>query len=426
MGNITNRLKSDLVTAGQYGRKLQRTVSSYSQLDPDNGVTRPTGTEANKKIRDFCVERMLDAGLTVKIDRIGNIFGRKEGSKVSDGTVMCGSHLDSVLNGGQFDGALGVFSSIEAVRRLAEEHFENERPVEIVVFTGEEGSAFDLTLLGSAALVGKISMDDALKRKNTSGQTLEDSLRAIGYLGEFEKNLDTVDYFVETHIEQGPVLYNEDVSIGIVENIVGITWITATINGQSNHAGTTPMKMRQDALVAAADIITAVSRNANDIADTQGSGLVGTVGKLVVYPNGVNIVPGKVELGIDIRDGLEENMLKMREKTCTFMKELESRYGVTVDIQISPTHAPAHLSPNVVKVIENSTKQFGMSFKRMNSGAGHDAQNMATKVKTGMIFIPSVKGISHAPLEWTEWDDIENGAAVLTQTIRTLSKLDRN
>lgn len=422
---MANRLKDDLVTAGQYGREPQRTVSSYSQLDPDNGVTRPTGTEANKKIRDFCIERMLDAGLTVKIDRIGNIYGRKEGSKVSDGIVMCGSHLDSVVNGGQFDGALGVFSSIEAVRRLTEEHFENERPVEVVVFTGEEGSAFGFSLLGSAALVGKIGMDDALMQKNTSGQTLKDALEAIGYLGDFEKHLDTVDCFVETHIEQGPVLYNEKKAIGIVENIVGYAWVIATIIGQSNHAGTTPMKMRKDALVAAAEIVTAVNRNANDFADTRGSGLVGTVGKLVVYPNGINIVPGKVELSIDIRDVLEENMLMMREKICTFMKELESRFGVTVDIQMSTTNAPAPLSPGVVQVIERSTKQFGMSFKRMNSGAGHDAQNMATKVETGMIFIPSVNGISHAPLEWTTWDDIENGAAVLTQTIKTLSKLDR-
>ena len=193
---MTNRLKDDLVTAGQYGREPQRTVSNYSQLDPDNGVTRPTGTEANKKIRDFCVERMLDAGLTVKIDRIGNIYGRKEGSKVSDGIVMCGSHLDSVVNGGQFDGTLGVFSSIEAVRRLSDEHFENERPVEVAVFTGEEGSAFGFSLLGSAALVGKIGMDDALMQKNTSGQTLEDALRAIGYLGDFENHLDAADCFI--------------------------------------------------------------------------------------------------------------------------------------------------------------------------------------------------------------------------------------
>jgi len=423
--NIATRLKKDLIMSGQYGREPQRTVSNYSQLDPDKGVTRPTGTEANKKVRDFCVQRMLDANLEVKIDMIGNIYGRKEGSKINDGIVMCGSHLDSVLNGGQFDGALGVFSSIEAIRRLTEEHFENERPIEVVIFTGEEGSAFGSTLLGSAVLAGKIRIDDALMQKNTNGQTLKNALEAIGYLGNFKKQLDSVDCFIETHIEQGPVLYNEGISIGIVENIVGIAWVTVTVTGQSNHAGTTPMKMRKDALLAAAEIVTAVNRNANEILKTRGSGLVGTVGKLVVYPNGVNIVPGKVELGIDIRDVLEENMLIMIERTRTFMKELESRYGVAVDIKISPTHAPAHLSMDVMQIIEDSTRRCGLSFKRMNSGAGHDAQNMATKVKTGMIFIPSVDGISHSPLEWTTWDDIENGAAVLTQTIRTLSKLDR-
>ncbi|MCK4821218.1 M20/M25/M40 family metallo-hydrolase, partial [bacterium] len=218
---MVDSLREDLIEAGQYGRDPQRRVESYDQLDPNKGVVRPTGTEANKKVRDYAVKRMKELGLEVKVDRMGNIFAKKEGSSTNKGVVMCGSHLDSVINGGQFDGPLGVFGAIEAVRRITEEGFDNKRPIEIVVFTSEEGSAFGLTLLGSSALIGKLSIDDVLGRKNPAGQTLADALQHIGYKGDFERGLDDVEYFVEMHIEQGPVLYNENVPIGIVENIVG-------------------------------------------------------------------------------------------------------------------------------------------------------------------------------------------------------------
>jgi len=420
---MVNRLKEDLIESGQYGRDPQRRVERYDQLDPERGVIRPTGTEANKKVRDYAVKRMKEVGLKIKVDEVGNIFARKEGSRTGRGVVMCGSHLDSVINGGQFDGAFGVFGAIEAVRRMADEGFDNERPIEVVVFTSEEGSAFGLTLLGSSALIGKLSIDDALNRKNPAGQTLAEALEQIGYKGDFERGLDDVENFVEMHIEQGPVLYDERIPIGIVENIVGIAWVFATIKGEGNHAGTTPMKVRKDALVAAADIVSFVKRRANEIDDALGAGTVGTVGKLTVFPNGTNIVPARVELGIDIRDVVPKNMEDLKNETAEAIRNLENKYGVEVEINIPTTHLPAPLAPEVVNVIEQSAGQVRIQAKRMNSGAGHDAQNMAERVKTGMIFVPSVKGISHAPMEWTEWDDIENGVMVLTQTIKNLSRL---
>ena len=420
---MANSLREDLIEAGQYGREPQRRVESYEQLDPNKGVVRPTGTEANKQVRDYAVKRMKELGLGVKIDKLGNIFARKEGSSTNKGVVMCGSHLDSVINGGQFDGPLGVFGAIEAVRRITEEGFYNERPIEIAVFTGEEGSTFGLTLLASSALIGKLGIDDVLSRKNLSDQTLAEALEQIGYKGDFERGLDDVEYFVEMHIEQGPVLYNEKVPIGIVENIVGIAWVNATIKGEGNHAGTTPMKMRRDALVAAADIVSFVKRRANEIDDALGAATVGTVGKLTVFPNGTNIVPARVEIGIDIRDVVPENMEGLKKETAEAIRSLEKKYGVEVEINMPTTHSPAPLAPEVVNVIEQSASQVGIQSKRMNSGAGHDAQNMAERVKTGMIFVPSVKGISHAPMEWTEWDDVENGVRVLTQTLKNLSRL---
>jgi len=419
---MDNRLKEDLIATGSLGRNPPLRVERYDQLDPKNGVTRPAGTEANRKTRDYAVERMKEAGLNVSIDILGNIFARKEGSKTNKGVVMAGSHLDSVINGGMFDGALGVFSAIEAVRRMNDEDFENERPLEVVVFTGEEGSAFSPTLLASSVLAGKISVDDALNRKNAAGQTFGEVLQNIGYKGSFERSLDDVEYFVEMHVEQGPILDREGISIGVVESIVGITWIMLTILGQENHAGTTPMGMRKDALVAASDIVSLVNKQAREMVERLGSATVGTVGKLNVFPNGTNIVPGRVEMGIDIRDVVLENMVSLKGEISEGIKGIEKRHGVEIHIELPETHLPAKLSGEVINVIDSSARQTGITPRRMNSGAGHDAQNMSEMMKTGMIFVPSVDGISHAPAEWTNWEDIEKGVQVLTQTLKNLSK----
>jgi len=419
---VANRLKEDLVEAGKIGREPERRVEQYDHLEPERGVNRLACTEANRKLRDYAVMRMKEAGLEVKIDKIGNIFARKEGIKTSTGSIMCGSHLDSVPNGGQFDGCLGVFGAIEAIRRMTEDSFDNERPVEVVVFTGEEGPAFGMSLLGSSALVGKINMAEALGKNNTAGQTLDEALREINYKGDFTRTLEDVEYMVELHIEQGPVLHKENIPIGIVENIAGITWLMVTIKGEGNHAGTTPMKMRKDALVTASEIVSFVNRRANEIVDKLGSVTVGTVGKLNVFPNGTNSIPAKVEMGIDIRDVVKENMDSLKSEVVKFINGLGGKYGVDAEIQMPPLHFPTPLSAEVVNIIEQSAKQVGIQTKRMNSGAGHDSQNMAEKVKTGMIFVPSVNGISHSPMEWTEWEDIETGVHVLTQTLKNLSK----
>lgn len=418
----TDRLKEDLIESGKFGRVLSKRIERFEQLDPQNGITRPTGTKENKDIRDFAVDRMKEAGLRVKFDKAGNIFGRKEGSKTSKGAVMCGSHLDSVINGGMFDGSLGVFAAIEAIRRINEEGFDNERPLEVVVFTGEEGSAFKQVLLGSSVLTSKKDLEEALLMKNDEGVTLEEALERTCYKGDFQRSLDDVEYMMEMHVEQGPVLYEGKVPIGIVDNITGLAWIMVSIVGQENHAGTTPMKMRKDALVAASEIISFVNKRANYMVNELGASTVGTVGKLNVFPNGTNIVPGRVEMGIDVRDVNKENMENLKNETLEMIKRIEEKYGVDAEIQMPITHNPVPLSQEVADIIEKSAKQIGISSKRMNSGAGHDSQNMAEKVKTGMIFVPSINGISHSPMEWTDWEDIKKGAKVLTQALKNLSR----
>ncbi len=420
---MRDRLKEDLIETSAIGRTPAKRIENYDQLDPERGITRPVGTQANKQIRDYAVARMKEAGLEVRIDKIGNIFGRKEGSKTDKGMVLCGSHLDSVINGGMFDGSLGVFGALEAVRRMNDEGFDNERPVEVVVFTGEEGSAFSPTLLGSAVLVGKMSVEEGWNRKNAAGQTLAEALESIGYKGDFERRLDDVEYSVELHIEQGPILYREGIPIGVVESTVGIAWIMATILGEANHAGTTPMKMRRDALVAALDVISFVNRRANEMVEKLGGVTVGTVGKLNVFPGGTNIIPGKVEMGIDIRDVVQKNMESLLNETLQVLEDIKRKYGVDVSIDLPPTHLPERLSGEVANIIESSAKEVGIMSRRMTSGAVHDSQNVAERVKAAMIFVPSVNGRSHSPMEWTTWEDVEKGVKVLTQTVKNLSRV---
>ncbi len=419
---MIERLKIDLVESGRFGRNPLCTVERYDQLDPKKGVTRPTGTAADKAVRDYAVARMKEAGLSVRIDRLGNIFARRAGVKTNTGTVMCGSHLDSVIDGGQFDGALGVFGAIEAIRRLNDEGYQNARPIEVVVFTGEEGSAFGMTLLGSSALVGKIGVDEALSLENEQGKALEESLKEIDYLGDSIEDLRGVDYFIELHVEQGPILYDEGIPVGIVENISGISWINAIIRGQANHAGTTPMPMRRDALVAASEIVRFVNSRASEMAARPGASTVGTVGKFNVFPNGTNIIPGRVEMGIDIRDVVQHDMDLVRNEVIKAIRSIPQKYNIEVEVSTPISHSPTPLSRKVVASIKDAAGELGIPARIMNSGAGHDAQNMAAKVNTGMIFVPGVNGVSHSPMEWTEWDDIERSVRVLTQTLKNLSQ----
>jgi N-carbamoyl-L-amino-acid hydrolase len=418
-----HRWKEDIIRLGQMGRKDAAVVERYEELSEGKGLYRLEGTNEIKKSKEFIISRMKETGLNVRIDAVGNIYGRKKGTKSDKGAVMSGSHMDSVINGGMFDGIVGVVSALEAVRILNDEGHANERPIEVAIFLGEEGSAFKKGLLGSSVAVGHISLDTALALENDQGISLKEALDRQGLRGDFHMDFSTVDYFLETHVEQGPVLDQEKIPIGIVENITGITWITANIEGQANHAGTTPMYARKDALVAAADSALFVNRRANELLKEFGGSTVATVGKMVVLPGAPNIVPGRVEMGIDVRDGVEKNLRRLTGEITEHMRTLERKYQVNCAIEIPIDHPPCPCAIEVVKAIEKATHELGIKAKRMNSGAGHDAQNIAEKVKTAMFFVPSVNGISHSPMEWTNWEDIEKGIEVLSLTIKHLSRL---
>lgn len=417
------RWKDDLIQLGEMGRRSPVRTESYDQLDLEKGLHRLEGTQEIKKSKEYVIAKMKEAGLKVRIDKIGNIFARKEGSRTQNGAVMSGSHLDSVLNGGMFDGPLGVVSALEAVRIMNDEGFENERPIEIVAFMGEEGSAFRKALLGSAVMAGDLSIDEALAIKNDEGISLKAALEKLELKGDFEINLDDVEYFIETHVEQGPVLDHEKIPIGIVENITGITWVKAILTGEENHAGTTPMAVRKDPLVAAANIVLLANRRANEMVKEFGGSTVATVGKMIVKPGAPNVIPGSVEMEIDIRDSKKENMRKLKDEVVSAINSLENQFGIQNTTDVPFDYPPCPCAKEVVDAIENAASTEGIKAKRMNSGAGHDAQNIAKKVKTAMIFVPSVNGISHSPMEWTNWDDVENGVKVLTHTLKSLSKI---
>jgi len=404
------------------GRKVPQRIESYDQLDFEKGQYRLEGTLACQKSKEYVIAKMKEAGLEVRIDRVGNIFARRQGFKTSQGAVMSGSHLDSVLNGGMFDGVLGVVSALEAVRRMNDEGFENQRPIEVAAFMGEEGSAFKKALLGSLVLAGKMPDTEALAICNDENVTLAEALDKQKLRSDFSMELDDVEYFIESHVEQGPVLDKEKMPIGIVENITGLTWVNATLSGEENHAGTTPMAARRDALVAGAEIVTLTNRRANELVKSFGGSTVATVGKMVVKPGAPNIVPGTVEMGIDIRDSNPEIMQKLKAQTIASIRDLAKRHGVNSTIEVPFDHPPCPCSVEVVNAIERAAADLSIKTIRMNSGAGHDAQNIAEKVKTAMIFVPSINGISHSPMEWTKWDNIENGIKVLTQVLKNLSR----
>ena len=417
------RWKEDIVQIGQFGRRDSTPIDRREQLNVEKGQQRLEGTQAIKETKEYIISRMKEIGLEVRVDTVGNIFGRKKGSKTQNGAVMSGSHLDSVLSGGMFDGIVGVVSALEAIRIINDEGFANERPIELAIFTGEEGSAFKKGLLGSSVLVGHIAVDDALALQNDEGRSLKEVLDQQELRGDFQIDFDEIKYFIETHVEQGPVLDQEGTPIGIVENITGITWVKAIIEGEANHAGTTPMLSRKDALIAAADVASFVNKRAIEMVKEFGGSTVATVGKMVVHPGAPNIVPGKVELGIDIRDGDQDHLNTLTAEILDYIKRMERKHGVKCSTEIPIDHPPCPCASEVVAAIEKATQQLGIKARRMNSGAGHDAQNIAEKVKTGMLFVPSINGISHSPMEWTEWEDIEKGIQVLTQTIKTLSQL---
>src|SRR5262245_42506800 len=375
---------------------------------PRGGLTRLALTDEDRRARDRMVTWMREAGLTVSVDQMGNIFGERAGSERLP-PVVIGSHVDSVPTGGKYDGQLGVLCGLEVIRALDDHGVRTRHPVTLAIFTNEEGARFQPAMIASGVMAGKIPLEDAYNARDKDGVRLVDELERIGYLGSEPCVARPLRAYLELHIEQGPFLEEEGLSVGVVEGIVAISWSRLTIHGVQDHAGPTPMRIRHDALVAAAEVVAGVRR----LARTIGGDLVATVGNLTVSPNIVNAIPGRVVLSIDVRDPRDARLDEARPMLERVVKEACEREGVRWELEHywRVPHTP--FDPGVVATVERAAKATGARYRRIRSGAGHDAQYMAAIAPAGMIFVPSHDGRSHCEEEFTAIDDIEHGARTL-------------
>jgi len=390
--------------------RLARSIEELGAIGatPRGGLTRLALTDDDRRGRDLMVRWMREAGLRVTVDQMGNIFGERPGAERLP-PVMIGSHIDSVPTGGKYDGQLGVLCGLETIRALEQHGIRTRHPVTLSIFTNEEGARFQPAMIASGVMAGKIPLEDAYNARDKDGLRLVDELERIGYLGAEPCVPRPFRAYLELHIEQGPCLEEEGLAVGVVDGIVAIAWSRLTIEGVQDHAGPTPMRIRHDALVAAAEVVTGVRRIAREL----GGDLVTTVGNLTVRPNIVNAIPGAVTLSIDMRDPRDETLDRARPLLDRVVQEACEREGVrgTLEHYWRVPYTP--FAPDVVAAVERAAKASGARYRHILSGAGHDAQYMAAIGAAGMIFVPSRDGRSHCEEEFTGMDDIEHGAATL-------------
>ena len=379
-----------------------------SARDESGMLSRQALSEEDKRGRDMLRRWMQDAGLTVTIDAIGNIFGSWRG-EIDAAPLMIGSHIDSVVNAGIYDGTYGVLSGLAVVEALQGQGVTPASPVVVAAFTNEEGNRYAPDMMGSLVHAGGMDLATALGTEGTDGSLLGDELRRIGYAGDMAPGTIQPRAYLELHIEQGPILENEGVDIGAVENLQGISWQEITIEGVANHAGTTPTRLRHDAGLSAARVATFL-RDQVVAADPS---TVATVGSIRFHPNVINVIPSRAILTVDLRDPDEARLQAAESRLREFLELLATEDGVSISTQSLARFEPVIFDPGLVETIERAAQRRQFSCRRMTSGAGHDAQMMARVCPSAMIFVPSRDGISHNPREHTDETDLLKGAAVL-------------
>lgn len=402
-----NRLLKNLEELNRYG------------LTAQNGISRVSLTSPDIAARKYLLNLMKEAGLQTNVDPVANVIGVLPNGTSLD-PVMTGSHSDTVINGGRFDGSYGVIAAIEALRTIKENNIKLSRPLAAVSFTNEEGIRFP-PMTGSKFMARLIELEEAYSLRDPKGVTFRQALEAshleLGQNSVILGGKSCINVFIELHIEQGPLLERDGVHIGIVENIVGTLRYDVSIEGSADHAGTTPMNMRKDALVAASRLILGVGNLTKEI-----GGAVGTVGFIEVAPNAPNVVPGKVRLTIDLRHVSEEALTLLDTKLGDMTDFISKETGTSFGVEVRSRLAPARMSERIMKVIEETSQKLTLSFIRMQSGAGHDSMIMSHNTDTGVIFVPSKGGKSHTPLEETAPEHLVNGANVLVNALATLAQ----
>ena len=402
-------------------RRLEDRINALAEISPieGGGNCRLALTDEDKNGRDLVVSWMRSLDLEVTIDVVGNIIGVWNVGKGSP--VMSGSHIDTVRTGGRFDGCYGVLAALEVIESCQNANVSPPRPLAVGIFTDEEGARFAPDMLGSLVYVGGMPVEQALNVVAIDGARLGEELLRIGYSGPAPCPGVVPHAFVELHIEQGPMLEANGVRIGAVTSVQGISWQEVTVIGQSNHAGTTPMSLRHDPAYVAAEITVFLRKLAAEFGGDQ----VCTVGKIDLHPNLTNVVPAKATLTLDVRNTDESRLQQAELRIANFLTEIAASEGVTITTRKLARFEPVIFDDQVIDTVESIAKQQGNSVQRMPSGAGHDAQMLARVCPSGMIFVPSVKGISHNPAEFTESIDLEAGANILLHTMLALTTLDK-
>lgn len=404
-------------------RRLLRDLNAVSRIGiGDHGsVTRLVFSIKELRSRQFLIHQMRQIGLQIHIDRIGNIFGRLDGANAKTPALLVGSHLDTVLHGGKFDGTMGVIAALEAVRILKEQKLVLQSPVEVVCFVGEESSRFGYSTLGSSLVAGEIRAKDLAHAVDTQGTKLEDILASMGIyrnnLRSMSRDPSTIKAYLELHIEQGPILEAKKKPIGIVTSIAAPTRFRVVLTGQADHSGTTPMEMRKDALVAASEFIVALEKICRRYSRMEKGRVVGTVGAIKIEPGVINAIPGKAELSVDIRSITAEAKRRVVRLIQARIREIARRRKIQVKILPLREEDPVPLDKWLIHLLKKCCEMRNIAYEIMPSGAGHDAMQMAKVTPAGMLFIPSRRGISHSPLEWSEPEDICLGAQLLLDSV---------
>ena len=381
------------------------------------GCARLALTDEDKAGRDLVVGWMKALGLEVRIDAIGNVIGLRAGREKLP-PVMTGSHIDTVRTGGRYDGNYGVLAGLEVVRALNEAKATTRRPIAVAFFTNEEGARFTPDMMGSLVYAGGLGLNEAYAATDKDGIAVGDELRRLGYLGAAKPGALKPHAFVELHIEQGPILDEEKVRIGVVESVQGISWTEYTVTGISNHAGTTPMRLRRDAGYLAASVNVFVRQLACEMGGDQ----VGTVGSIAFRPNLINVVPNRAVFTVDLRNSDEAKLKQAEARVAAHVAEIAKAERVEVEAKVLARFEPVIFDAGLVDRVEHHAKALGLSTRRMPSGAGHDAQMMQRICPTAMIFVHSVAGLSHNVKEHTEPADLAAGAQVLMNLMLELAE----
>ena len=397
----SNRLWSSLMDLAKIG------------ATPKGGVRRLALSELDGQARDLFIRWCKEAGCTITIDGIGNIFARRPGKDDSAPPVITGSHIDTQPSGGKFDGNYGVMSGLEVIRTLNDNGIQTQAPVEVAVWTNEEGSRFTPVMMGSGCFIGLFPLDSTLQQKDLDGVSVGEALNKIGYAGPAKLGGRPVGAYFEAHIEQGPILEDTKKVLGVVTGALGLRWYDAVVTGQDAHAGPTPMRLRHDAMVAAASMVTEI----NALAHRYQPNGRGTVGFMQVKPNSRNVIPGEVRFSVDLRHAEDTQLEKMEAEMRAKCAELAKAQSVSVSIEQVANYPACRFDAACVSAVRNTAEKLGLTHMDIVSGAGHDAIFMARIAPTSMIFVPCEGGISHNEIENAKQEDLAAGCDVLLEVM---------